>query len=374
LATTEMRPAVPDVADELSAKVAILRDVVERRGLGAIRLRGQDWFAWATCGGSNAILLASERGAAEVVVTAAGAWILTDTIEAPRLRAEEVPDGLEVVEFGWTRPGEQEDFAREAAGDSAVASDRPADGELPLPAELIAAKRRLMPPEIARYRELGAAAAEALTETLEQVTPGTTELEVAGIGARALLERRMDPALILVAGSRRMELYRHPRPTAEPIGDRVGVVFCARRHGLYANLTRFAWMREPTVAERAAARAVAEVEAAAWQASRPGATLGAVFSAIVDAYARCGHPGAELGHHQGGTTGYLSREVVATPSDATQLAAPLALAWNPSLPAAKIEDTVLLGEDGSLEILTVDPRWPTIEVSGRPRPDLLVRG
>jgi Xaa-Pro aminopeptidase len=373
LATTETRPAVVDLADELAAKVAILRDAVERHRLGAIRLRGQDWFAWATCGGSNAILLASERGAAEVVVTAAGAWILTDTIEAPRLRAEEVPDDLEVVEFGWTRRGEQEDFAREAAGDGAVASDRPADGELPLPAELIAAKRRLMPPEIARYRELGAAAAEALTETLEQVTPGTTELEVAGIGARALLARRMDPALILVAGSRRMGLYRHPRPTAEPIGDRVGVVFCARRHGLYANLTRFAWMREPTVAERDAARVVAEVEATAFEASRPGATLGAVFSAIVDAYARCGHAGAELGHHQGGTTGYLSREVVATPGDATQLAAPLALAWNPSLPGAKIEDTALLGEDGSLEILTVDPRWPTIEVSGRPRPDLLVR-
>jgi Xaa-Pro aminopeptidase len=360
------------VAAELRAKRDLLGAALERHGLAAIRLRGQDWFAWATCGGSNAVLMATDAGIAEVLVTRAGTRVLTNVIEGVRLRAEEVPDGVEIVEFGWADTAATEEYVREAAGGGPVASDVPADGEAPLPALLVAAKRRLLPAETDRYRALGRDAAEAMSETLNRVTSGMTEQEAAGLGAAALLRRGIDPALVLVAGSRRMEIYRHPRPTDEVIGERVGVVFCGRRAGLFANLTRHAWFRQPTVGERRRAHDVALVEAAALDASTPGATLGAVFGAITDAYRRLGYPGAELGHHQGGTTGYLSREVVATPGDLTHLETPVALAWNPSLPGTKIEDTVLLSDAG-LEILTVDPRWPTVEVESRSRPDVLIR-
>lgn len=358
---------------ELATKVAILHDAIERNHLGAIRLRGQDWFAWATCGGSSGVLLASERGIAEVVATARGVHVLTSAIEADRLRAEELPAGLGVVAFDWAHPGEAEAMVRESAGTLPIASDLPTPGEVELPEDLVAEKRSLRPAEIARYRDLGAAAAAALTETLARVTPASTELEVAGMGAGALLRRGIEPALVLVAGSRRLDLYRHPRPTAEAVGDRVGVVFCGRRFGLYANLTRFAYFRTPTVAERAAASVVAQVEAAAWNASVPGATLGEVYTSIIDAYARLGHPGAERHHHQGGTTGYLSREVVATPGNRARIQTPIAMAWNPSLPGTKIEDTVIRTEDG-LEVLTADPSWPTVEVDGRERPTLRIFG
>jgi Xaa-Pro aminopeptidase len=118
---------------------------------------------------------------------------------------------------------------------------------------------------------------------------------------------------------------------------------------------------------------VARVEAAALEASSPGATLGDVYDAIVDAYARAGHAGAEDGHHQGGITGYLTREAMAAPGSLVQIRPPVALAWNPSLPGAKIEDTILRTTDG-YDVLTVDPAWPTVEVAGRLRPDLRVLG
>ena len=360
------------VHDELSAKTELLRQVIERHDLGTIRLRGQDWFAWATCGGSNAVLMATDAGVAEVLATRDGVHVLTDAIEADRLRAEEVPSGVEVVAFPWADGAAGEAHVREAAAGGAIASDQPADGEGPLPASLVAAKRRLLQPEVERYRSVGGDAATAMTETLGQAMPEMTELELAGIGADALLKRGLEPALILVAGSERMDRHRHPRPTTSRIGDRVEVVVCGRRAGLFANLTRFAWFREPTEAERRTATDVALVEAEAFDATRPGATLGAVFAAITVAYARLGHPRAELEHHQGGTTGYRSREVIATPEDRTKLEVPVALAWNPSLSGAKIEDTVLLTEAG-LEVLTVDPSWPSFEVAGRQRPDLLVR-
>ena len=150
------------------------------------------------------------------------------------------------------------------------------------------------------------------------------------------------------------------------------LVVCARRHGLYANLTRFVYFRPPSAEEQRLDAHVATVEAAAWGASTPGATLGAVYAAIVAAYARLGHPGAALDHHQGGTTGYLSRELVALPGMDVPIEANTALAWNPSLRGAKIEDTAITTERG-LEILTVDPAWPTVDVAGRARPASLVR-
>ena len=35
---------------EAAAKLALLREALAQLGAGAIRLRGEDWFAWATGG------------------------------------------------------------------------------------------------------------------------------------------------------------------------------------------------------------------------------------------------------------------------------------------------------------------------------------
>ena len=357
---------------ELEAKLATIRAALVEHGLAAIRLRGLDWFTWATAGGSAAVLLAAETGIAELLVTAERALVLTTSIEAKRLRVEELPAGVTVRAAPWAAPAAIEALVAEAVTDGPVASDRPLAGEAPLPDGLVAAKRRLLPAEIDRYRALGRDAAEALTETLSAARPTWSEWELAGAGAAALWRRGIHPALTLVAGARRLPLYRHPTATGEPLGERAMLVVCGRRHGLYANITRFVSFRPPTEAEAARFEAVASVEAAAWAASTPGATLGAVYDAIVAAYAQAGHPGAEADHHQGGSTGYLSREQIALPGMATVIEAGSALAWNPSLPGAKIEDTVLVTDEG-IEVLTVDPAWPAVTVEGRPRPTVLVR-
>jgi Xaa-Pro aminopeptidase len=362
----------PSVSAELAAKLTTVREALDRHRLAAVRLRGLDWFAWATCGGSSAVLLAAETGVAEVLVTASDAWVVTDAIEAARLQAEEVPPDLPIVDFPWAEPLLREAFVTDALGGGSVASDRPANGELPLPDELVASRRQLLSWEVERYRALGAASAEAMSEALAGARPETSELELAAVGADRLLRRGIDPALVLVAGARRVGRYRHPRPTSEAIGERAMVVFCGRAYGLYANLTRFVSFRQPTDEELRLSRAVTEVEAAAFEASRIGATLGTVYQAMVSAYARLGFPGAERHHHQGGPTGYRSREELAGPASQSLIAEKSALAWNPSLPGTKIEDTVLRTAD-DLESLTVDPAWPTVEVEGRSRPAVRVQ-
>ena len=150
------------------------------------------------------------------------------------------------------------------------------------------------------------------------------------------------------------------------------LVFCARRHGLYANLSRFVFFRSPTHEDRRLRDVVATAEAAAFEASQPGAMLSAVYAALADAYERAGFPAECTKHHQGGTTGYLAREALATPTCTVTIEPSTALAWNPSVAGAKIEDTVVR-DATALEILTVDPEWPFFEHADRRRPDFLVR-
>lgn len=84
-------------------------------------------------------------------------------------------------------------------------------------------------------------------------------------------------------------------------------------------------------------------------------------------------PDAIRAHHQGGITGYQAREVIATAHTGIELKSGMALAFNPSLPGIKIEDTFLLDE-GDLKNLTFDPGWPSALVQGRRRPLSLVTG
>lgn len=110
---------------------------------------------------------------------------------------------------------------------------------------------------------------------------------------------------------------------------------------------------------RTRARAVAEVDAAYLASVREGTTLGEVFAAV-DAYARTGFPGEERRHHQGGLAGYEPREALAAAGSTVRIGGRKAFAFNPSVPGAKCEDTVLL--DGVVEVLTAIDGWPTIEV------------
>jgi len=83
---------------------------------------------------------------------------------------------------------------------------------------------------------------------------------------------------------------------------------------------------------------VREIEAEALNLCKPRTSLDAVYRTLAQAYEQHGFPNAIREHHQGGTTGYLAREIVANPTTTDTLAENMAVAWNPSLTGAKIED------------------------------------
>ena len=370
--------------EEVSKKLELIRQTLRETEAQAVRLRGTDWFAWATGGASNTVLLTAETGVAEVLVTTEDAWVLTDEIEAQRLKDEELPANFKVNINPWADAAARESFVRDATGGGKTLSDvfsargfandnakrdRPISNlEQPLPPSLQLHKRVMMSSELERYRQVGQKASQAMTEVLKAAKPTWTEYQLAGAGAEALWAKGLHPALTLVAGERRLPLYRHATATGEQIGRQAMLVFCARGYGLYANLTRFVCFGGLSDEQAELHSHLREIEAVVLNLCQPRTTLDAVYHALAQAYEQHGFPNAIREHHQGGTTGYLAREIVANPRTTDTLTEGIAVAWNPSLTGAKVEDTFVILKDGKLENLTFDPNFPNVGVEGRLRP------
>ena len=353
---------------EVDRKLEFIRKTLTETKTIALRLRGTDWFAWVTAGGSNTVLLTAETGVAEILITAENAFVLTDEIEAQRLQDEEIPANFQMHIYSWADVAQREAFVKQMTGGGNVMCDRPNATEMPIAPSLKSRKQTMMSSELERYRRVGRLASEAMTEVLSAAKPTWTEYQLAGAGAEALWARGLHPALTLVAGERRLPLYRHATATGEQIGRQAMLVFCARGWGLYANLTRFVCFGSLAEKDAHLHQKVREIEAAALNFCQPGVSLNAVYETLKTAYEQHGYPQAIREHHQGGTTGYLAREIVANPGTSDILAENTAVAWNPSLSGAKIEDTFVVSSGGKLENLTFDPNWPSVEVDGRLRP------
>jgi Xaa-Pro aminopeptidase len=243
----------------------------------------------------------------------------------------------------------------------------------PSPPDFADLRPSLVPEELDRYRTAGADVAAVFLGLLGGLRPDRSEREVAGDLAGRLAALGFTTPVVLVGGEERAPVYRHPLPTEAPLGRFALLAVTAEREGLHTSMTRVVSFAKPPRSLVNAMRAAAEVDAAVLTASRPGRTLGELFSVLQAAYARAGVPDEWRNHHQGGIAGYLGREVFATPGDATQLPQRCAVAWNPSAAGGgKSEDTALVTADG-IEIVTRTPTLDEIETaSGISRPDIVV--
>lgn len=351
----------PSTADR-AVKHARLAEVLDRRGAESIVLRSHTALAWYLDGARTHVSLAGDP-IVVVVATREGAELRVFDNEADRLLAEELGELGDVGDLVVTRVPWHEPLAPAGIADL---------DEVDAAADLRAARASLLPAELARYRALGREVAEALTDAATAALPQHAERDVAARLASDLVARGIDPLVTIVAGRSRLG-HRHPLPTAAPIGDRAMLVVCGRRHGLIANATRWVRFGPVDAAETDAARRILDVEAAFLDATVPGATLGDAFAAGIAAYESQGFDADEWRrHHQGGAAGYAGRDPRAVPGIPDVVRAGQAFAWNPSAPGAKVEDTVLVGASG-FDVLTVDPRWPTVRVARRERPIELVR-
>jgi hypothetical protein len=90
--------------------------------------------------------------------------------------------------------------------------------------------------------------------------------------------------------------------------------------------------------------------------------VGEIFWRGENAYREVGFPDEWKLHHQGGPTGYATREFRATADRKEEVLANQAFAWNPSISGTKSEDTIIAAPGGP-EIVSASPNWPMVKVS-----------
>jgi len=349
---------------ELSTKLTSLYTLLDKHHAEAVLLRRVSSFAWATCGAASYVNIATSEGAASLVITREKHYLVTNNIEAPRLQDEEklAEQGWEFVISPWPVPLKG---LNDLLAGITFLSDVPFGNGKDIGAEISHLRTYLAKEECQRLRDLGRQCADSITSAAHRVHSGMTEFEIAALIGGEAQRRGIQPIVNLVATDERR--YRHPLPSAKKLEKFALLVLSGRRYGLVCSVSRMVHFgRIPAEMERKI-HAVAQVNAAFIAHSRPGMSLGALFEIGQATYADAGYPGEWQHHHQGGVIGYEPREYIATPGGVDVLAAGQALAWNPTIAGAKMEDTILVGE-ATNEILTSTPLWPVelIEVPGFP--------
>ena len=352
-----MPPATPPLAD----RRARFDTYLDATDLAAVWVARPNSFAWLT-GGSNVVDREGPVGvAAAGYDREAGFRVVTDTIEAPRLRDEEVPTEFTIDAADWYTDSLAEAVAERSPTPAAADFDVPGFATVD-PTTL---RQPLADADIDRYRAVGADVAAAIEAVGRSIAATDTEHEVATELRAALEARGLVAPVVLVGGDERAQRYRHYTPTETALGDYALLSVTAHRGGLYASATRTVAFDAPdwlADRHRAAAAVEASTLAATQQVAADGGTAGDVFGAIQQAYAAVDWPDEWTHHHQGGAAGFAGREWIATPDHAARVFTPMAYAWNPTVQGAKSEGTVLVTDD-TIEPLTLPDAWPTIDVA-----------
>ena len=258
---------------------------------------------------------------------------------------EEQTQEMQVVEHPWHE--ESAALLSELTGGGVVGTDVPSTSDPDLSAEISPLRYVLDADAVGRYRRLGEDTVQAMSETADFLSSETDEFEAAAELSSACLRRGMYTPVLLAASGGRLARYRHPVPHGGPLGKQAMLVVCAERGGLFVSLTRIIYFHEPDPQTARRQEACMDVlRRMREEATREGSTLAQAFEDCRRFYAEAGFPEGWRDHHQGGLTGYASREVIATPGTHQEIREGQAFAWNPSLEGAKAEETFILGQDG----------------------------
>ncbi|MFO8006805.1 MAG: M24 family metallopeptidase [Candidatus Brocadiia bacterium] len=366
-------------SEEFAVKMERLEQFMAEHELAGLALSRAENFAWLGCGASNAVVTSSETGMGTLLVRPGGATLLANNIETERLLTEEL-DGTGITEaetYPWHEPERREEIIGRASAGGRFAADDGSAGLPPLPAEFSRLRYTLTAAEIERYTALGRDCAEAMERAARSVERGMTERDVTGVLGRQLLSRGITPVVLFVGADDRITRWRHCVTKDATVEHCAMLVTCGRRQGLICAITRLVHFGEPGEDLRARHEAVCRVDAAAILATRPGRKVADVFADVQQAYADSGFPDEWKLHHQGGATGYLPREYLATPGSTEIVHPAQAFGWNPSICGTKSEDTILVEDDGTAVLTAPTADWPVVEAecagATLQRADILVK-
>lgn len=343
-------------------KLTKIRALLANKDLSAIVIRKNPNLAWLI-GGRVHVPLTLDTACLDIIVYQDKIVAVTNKIEAPRLIAEELPSEIEVIAVNWWESRDSYlPFGEK------IASDQSEKSRLDLSLEIEMLRQTLTSAEITRFKEVCVDSAKALGAAIKLTQPNDREIDISGRIANALWQNGLELVYIGVAGESRVRNFRHALPTHSLIGNRVVASICARRKGMIASVTRIATYENQVDSYKQ----ILKVESALFNATNIGARFSEPIKEVINAYPRFGFDSDEWQkHHQGGPTGFAPRDWVANSESQQIILENQPIAWNPTGNGWKAEDTILARSSG-IEILSEDPDWPTIEIEGRNRPNLLL--
>jgi Xaa-Pro dipeptidase len=354
---------------ELQIKQKRLNEFLDRHQLDGVLLGRRNNFAWITCGKDNRIVNSSPAGVASILATRDARVCLTNTIEAPRFRTEELAGtGIDVIDWPWYDAKAAQRVLKDVVAGRKIAADVSDVGEFNhfdagfsrLSDDFGELRWSLTSQEIDRYRDAARRTSVAIESACRRLTQGINEHEVSGILDEEIHHQKLNPIVNLIASDDRIEKYRHPIAADKKVQQYVMLVICSEFGGLITSMTRFVSFVPLSDELKKKQQAVVNVDAAINFSTRPGTTLGEMFQVLQKAYADQGYPYQWKLHHQGGSAGYNGREAVAVPGSSVTVRENQAFAWNPSITGVKSEDTILVSSAGIEFLTTISKDWPTL--------------
>ncbi|WP_088188219.1 M24 family metallopeptidase [Desulfosporosinus sp. FKA] len=364
----------------VARKLAKIRTLMSAMNLEGVLLRQRRSFSWLTNGKRNFIVTSMELGVADVLIFKDTVYCLTTKMEHARLLEEELAEfPWEWITSEWYE-GTEETIGKLCKGKT-IGMDVPAESLANIQGRNIARELAelsfaLESDEIERYRWLSLRVAKALEETCREIMPGMTEFEIQSSLIAKVAGQGIQTPVLLVATDQRIFSYRHPLPTEKRLERYAMLVLCGEKWGLVANATRFVHFGALGQDLQKTRKVLAEIDLAFNLATRPGVMIREVFRQGIEAYGQWGYADDWRYLHQGGPTGYASREFLANLESPGVVQCYQAFAWNPSLKGLKSEDTLLVTEHGN-EFLTHTGTWNYLQIkkNGKlyERPDILIR-
>lgn len=362
-----------DKAGELKEKRARLWRFLDARKLDGILITKRANFAWITAGGDNHIFLASEAGAASLLLTGNGDYLLAAWMDGDRLLAEEVAgQGYELRKYAWFEGRQKmlEDLTRGLR----IGSDLPVPGFQTVQEDWRELVYPLTDAEVDRARQTGRLIEEAFLEVSLAVKPGDSELSIAGKLAEACTCRGINMSVLLVGSDERLYKYRHCLPTQKAVRNLVLMHVAGQRAGLHANITRMLHFGITPNDLKVRHTAVSFIHSQILNSLKSGEYFSNVFTKIKSAYAETGFEGEWKGHVQGGPAGYEACYPMLLLDADARVQVNQTYDWLVTVPGTKSEELSLLTEEG-VEVLSLSAGWPelTFVIDGKlyRMPDIL---
>ncbi|MDD4975403.1 MAG: M24 family metallopeptidase [Bacteriovorax sp.] len=351
-----------------STKLNSVRKLMQDNDIETLLIQRSSNFAWLTNGAESPVSIATDGGSGAILITKENEYILTNNIEAERWQKEQRLEDWEFVISSW-EDGWSSSVKKKSSGK--IHSDLPFLEAIDISAKINSLRYILNEDELVRYRELGAATGRALQAAAGNVRVGMTEWEIAGLVANHCYANNIRPIVNLIAVDERVFKYGHPLPTEKKMERYAMLVLCTRKFGLIASATRLIHFGSIPDALQRKMNSCARIDTEMIHATREGTTLSDIFNVAQKNYKKEGFKDEWKIHHQGGLTGFQTREILATQETKHSISLNQAFAWNPSIKGTKSEDTILLTSRG-IELITQVDEWPLIECNGIGRPDILV--